>query len=748
MTRWNPVASVRQARGRTAAAAVVVAGLAGAVLSGAAAADRTAARLPTTLSSHEDREFVPGELLVRFRPGVVESTRASVLRDEGAALEERLQLPGTVLVRLPPGQSAPAAADEFERHPEVRYAEPNRLHHLHATPNDVRFGELWALHQPSDADIDAPQAWDVTPGSSSVVAAVVDTGVAYSHPDLAANMWTNDDPPDGVDSDANGKVDDTVGWDFLQNDNTPLDPHGHGTHVAGTIGAVGNDGLGVTGVNWDVSIMALRAGDESGLPDDAIVEAFDYACDNGADIVNGSFGSSEMSTVIRDAVLGCENVLFVFSAGNDGEDLDGSGPGADAFPCELDAPNVICVAASDRNDQLADFSNHGTAAVHLAAPGVDILSTSPYETIWGPDGFDDAADAEFNARWGDRTFTPEDQLWGRTTAVKESGTHSLTDSPSGNYFGDTLTTIRRMPAFSLVGKAGCRLDYAMRLDTEEGFDLFSILGGSTPATPTFVDGWWGSTDGEFVDISSDLSMFDGQATVYVRFQLESDIEVNHDGVYLDDVSVKCLQPGGTGYESHDGTSMATPHVVGVAALLLAQNPARTVAELKALLTSSTDALGSLADKTVTGGRLNACKALGRSAEECGVPPSPAPQPPPPPAPQPPAPQPPPPEPPPSLPGATLPPPTPPGPPPPPPPPAPPTPIAVTPARCVVPNVKGKTVRQARGLLSRRRCRLGRVGRAYSRRVKKSKILSQSRRPGVRLARGTRVNVVVSRGRRR
>jgi subtilisin family serine protease len=740
-----------------------------ALAAAATAADSTpSTSLPSALSSKlAEREFVPRELIVRFEPGVRERTRASVLRDEGAVLEERLQLPGAVLVRLPRGQSVAAAAEEFERHPEVRYAEPNRLHHMHATPSDARFAELWGLHQPSDADIDAPQAWDVTPGSSSVVVAVVDTGVAYNHPDLASNMWANDDPPDGVDNDANGRVDDARGWDFLGNDNTPLDVDGHGTHVAGTIGATGNNGLGVTGVNWDVSIMALRACcDADGFfPTSAIVDAFGYACANGADIVNGSFGSNELDTPVRDAILACPSMLFVFSAGNDTADLDGTGPDFDSYPCELhrpptSAPNVICVAATDRNDQLASFSNHGTSAVHLAAPGSEILSTSPYETIWGPDGFDDATDTDFNTRWGDRTSTAGDKLWGRTASIRDSGTHSLTDSPAGNYAADTSTTIRRLDAFSLTGKAGCSLHYAMRLDTEFDFDSFSLFGGTTPATPTSLDSWSGSTEGSFFDVSSDLSMFDGEPTVYVRFRLDSDDIFNFDGVYVDDVSVKCLEPGGTDYESLDGTSMATPHVVGVAALLLAQNPARTVAELRTLLTSSTDALGSLADKTATGGRLNACKALGRSAADCGGPaPPPPPQPPAPqppapqlpapqppapqlPAPQPPAPQPPPPEPPPAA--------TPPPPPPPvaplPPPPAPPR--VTAPRRCVVPNVKGQTVVRARGLLSRRRCRLGRVGRAYSRRVKKSKIVSQSRRPGVRVARGTRVNVVVSRGRRR
>jgi serine protease len=174
-------------------------------------------------------------------------------------------------------------AAALERNPEVLYAEPNWIYHTSATPNDPRFPDLWGLNQPSDADIDAPEAWDLQTGSGNVIVAVVDSGVAYDHPDIAPNRWLNDDPPGGGDSDGNGFVDDTNGWDFVDNDNTPIDENGHGTHVAGTIGAQGNNGIGTTGVNWDVSLMAVRAADAWGQITDArIADAFSYACKNGA----------------------------------------------------------------------------------------------------------------------------------------------------------------------------------------------------------------------------------------------------------------------------------------------------------------------------------------------------------------------------------------------------------------------------------------------------------------------------------
>ena len=211
-----------------------------------------------------------------------------------------------MLVKLPEGASVTAAAQAFEDDPTVEFAEPNNISHLTATlPNDPRFGDLWGLNQAADHDIDAPEAWDLNTGSGSVIVAVIDSGVSYTHPDLAPNIWINDDPAGGGDNDGNGKVDDTRGWDFVQEDNTPLDFNGHGTHVAGTIGAQGNNSAGITGVNWDVSIMPLRAADAfGGLTDADIAQAITYACANGADVVNGSFGgpAAEHRRLERDQV--------------------------------------------------------------------------------------------------------------------------------------------------------------------------------------------------------------------------------------------------------------------------------------------------------------------------------------------------------------------------------------------------------------------------------------------------------------
>jgi subtilisin family serine protease len=314
--------------------------------------------------------FVAGELLVRFAPTTASNARADILADLDATIVQRLPVSGLVRVRLAPGTSVAEAAADFERRAGVRYAEPNHLYHLAATPNDPQFASLWAM-----AKIDAPGAWDVRTDSNSVTVAVVDSGIDYDHPDLQANIWQNDDPVNGVDNDANGRVDDLRGWDFGSGDNDPLDEHGHGTHVAGTVGARGNNAVGVTGVSWQVKLMPLKVSDDSGgLYESAIVQAFQYACANGAKVINGSFGGyGAFPQAMFDAINACPGALFVFAAGNENNNNDVN----PSWPCSLGSANIVCVAATGVTDERATFSNYGLNSVDVGAPGTSILSSVP-----------------------------------------------------------------------------------------------------------------------------------------------------------------------------------------------------------------------------------------------------------------------------------------------------------------------------------------------------------------------------------
>lgn len=244
-----------------------------------------------------------------------------------------------------------------------------------AVPDDPSFGDgsLWGLEK-----IAGPRAWDATTGSRSIVLGVVDSGVDITHPDLAANIWVNPDEVegDGIDNDGNGYVDDVHGWNFGGDNADLTDTVGHGTHVAGTMGAVGNNGVGVVGVNWATSLMVLKLGD---IPSAAVAtQAINYTTDmrgRGIPIVatNNSYGGSVPSALFEQAIRlnNDAGVLFVASAGNDG----GNNDIVSRFPTNYDVPNVVSVAASTQTDTLATFSNNGARAVDIAAPGVGILST-------------------------------------------------------------------------------------------------------------------------------------------------------------------------------------------------------------------------------------------------------------------------------------------------------------------------------------------------------------------------------------
>ena len=581
--------------------------------------------------------FVPGELLVRYRPGVTLEDRAQTRAAHDAALKRTLPVRGLEVVKLD-AISVAAAEASLERDPDVLYAEPNFYRRVQAAPNDPYLGLLWALQNTGqlvagqrgdpDADIDATEAWDVTTGSGGVTVAVVDTGVAYDHPDLADNIWTNARESAGVpavDDDGNGRVDDVRGWDFVDRDDDPWDYHGHGTHVAGTIGARGNDGFGVAGVGWNPKLLPLRVLDAngSGTVADAIA-AYSYAASQGARVVNASLGGVGRSQAELDAINAASGTLFVVAAGNDGVDNDAT----PQYPCSHEAANVLCVAASDQRDGLAGFSNYGRASVDVAAPGTNVVSAQPaYETVSNDD-----FELPLAGRW---TTGGTKNTWSQTT---ETGGGTLTDSPGASYQNGTSSWARTATPIDLTGRSRCRLLYSLRLGTQLTADFLLVEASADGSAWTLLAGWSGSTGGAFEGFGESLEAFDGRGTVYVRFRLETDAATVADGAHLDDVHVECVAASysGVDFAYSSGTSMATPHVAGAAALVLDRYPGASAAELKHRLLASADAKPSLAGKVVSGGRLNASAALS-SAYAPPPPPAPPPpaSPPPPPAPAPP-----------------------------------------------------------------------------------------------------------------
>ncbi len=325
----------------------------------------------------------PGEVLVQWAPGTSAAEIEAIRRDLGATRMGTFRQLGLSHERITRFTVEQAIA-RYDRDPRIRYIEPNYILHMDAAPNDSMFGQLWGLHNIGQtggtpgADIHATQAWDLFTGSSSVLVAIIDTGMDYTHPDLAANAFVNpgEIAGNGLDDDGNGFIDDVHGWDFANDDNDPYDDVGHGTHCAGTIGAVGNNALGVVGVNWNVKLLPIKflGADGSGTTADA-VSSIEYATLMHVRVMSNSWGGGPYSEALRGAIAaaGDAGIVFVASAGNSSDNNDTS----PSYPASYDLPNIIAVAASDPNDQLAGFSNFGPTSVDLAAPGTDILSTVP-----------------------------------------------------------------------------------------------------------------------------------------------------------------------------------------------------------------------------------------------------------------------------------------------------------------------------------------------------------------------------------
>ncbi|MBA2733086.1 MAG: S8 family serine peptidase [Acidobacteria bacterium] len=333
------------------------------------------------------------EVLVRFRSGTtIERIKALVLRNNDRLEDEYENVSGLMAIDDLDGLDAETVAREYAALGEVEYAEPNyEIHLQHSSPgkhkhaNDVKFGEQWSLENTGQdggtakADISILSAWSKTTGSSKIVVAVLDSGVNYTHPDLIRNIWVRPADMSPYFDDELGEFNDLHGFNATDNQRDPMDDNGHGTHCAGIIGAEGDNNFGIAGINWNVEIMPLKFlnANGSGTTKDAI-EAINYAIERkragvNLRIISASWGSTQKSKALSDTIkkAGDEGIIFIAAAGNSSEDSDKR----PHFPAGYNLPNMVSVAALDRNDNLAGFSNYGAKSVHIAAPGREILST-------------------------------------------------------------------------------------------------------------------------------------------------------------------------------------------------------------------------------------------------------------------------------------------------------------------------------------------------------------------------------------
>src|SRR6267143_419402 len=370
---------------------------------------------------------------LNFSGAAAAQQRTASIAALGHTIVAHLEQPDWTHVKLAAGQSVTEALVAYQNDPNVEAVQPNYIYHAAAVPVDTQYAQLWAFkntgqtittgtYSPMNGtagdDMNIERAWSHITDCSSVVVAVVDSGVNYNQEDLVANMW-------------NGPGFPNHGWNYVNNNNDPMDLDGHGTHVAGIIGAAGNNGKGTTGVCWTASIMAVRVLDATGSGSDAtIIQGIDFAIAHGARVISMSLGSDgPLDPAFRDAITAAQtnDIVVTVSAGNRAKDNDAAG-GAAHYPCNFTQPNLVCVAALDQNYALANFSNWGATSVDVGAPGTNILSTWAGARFAVNDSFNTGGVLNWNTSGGGWAYGHLAAFGGTFNALLNPGSF-----PSGNY---------------------------------------------------------------------------------------------------------------------------------------------------------------------------------------------------------------------------------------------------------------------------------------------------------------------------
>ncbi len=538
---------------------------------------------------HPAEKYVEGDVIVTFKPSVALSTAQQTLAGHSLGWQKhfaalsRQRGKETGLVHAK-NRTTAQLISELSRNPAVETVEPNYLRWVSgAPPDDPLFTDLWALKNtgqlangtPGTAgdDIRFVAAWALAqpaPTNPPVVA-VIDTGVDHTHPDLAGNMWINpgENPTNGLDNDGDGFVNDYYGYDFADNLPDPQDSGFHGTHVAGTIAATGNNDLGVIGVDYEARIMALRASsDGDTLPDSFIIEAIQYAImkkNSGVNLVaiNESFGGGGYNGAERAAMQAAGNVgiIFCVSAGNETNDNDAS----PVYPANYGLSNMIVVAATDQNDALADFSNYGASTVDLGAPGVNILSTLPVAQ----------AGTIASVQQGSTTYGANELAYSGTTTGITATVYACGLGNPGEFPTAVSNNIALIQRGTLLFSE--KVSNAMAAGARAAI-IYNNVSGNFSGTLSETGNWIPAVS---------LSQADGLA-----MQVNAITTVVN---WTDPAQI---------YQYLDGTSMAAPQVSGAVAFAAMNFPGETVAQRVQRILTNVDVVPGLRGRVRTGGRLN------------------------------------------------------------------------------------------------------------------------------------------------
>ena len=582
-----------------------------------------------------EKNNVEGEVLVKYKKNKINletsSGRAVAERfnhSKSMEKKEDLKRINVSVLKIKDGKTVEEKIAELKNDPNVEYVEPNYKRYLTAIDsNDTYKNLLWGLDNTgqevngttgmNDADIDAPEAWAISESNSNVIVAVIDSGVAYNHPDLTVNMW---DGSVCVDENNNTLGGCNHGYDYEDEDKIPLDNNGHGTHIAGIIGAVKNNNKGIIGVSSNIEIMAIKFGGDIGDE----IKAIDFAINNGAKVINASFAGA-YSQAEYDAINTFKNAggLFITAAGNETNNNDA---GIHNYPCDCDLDNIICVAATDQDDNLTSWSNYGTTSVDVGAPGKNIYSTIVQETTVLFEDFESVIPPNVPAGfvptgdWG--TYDLDGGLfWGK---VLYGDVYNIPYAQTAN---STITP----PTYNLSATGAAYIDFWAKCDTEYNTDFWTDYMALEISSDGSSFSEWFRFDEVFLDLLNSESPLDPSVGAVYHFgniSIPSQYLTNNfkfrfrwvangntdtgggDGCLIDDIKITKYSDGSDEQYSYmQGTSMATPYVAGLAGLIWGYNSSLSYDQVKNIILTTGDNLLSLSGKTVTGKRINAYNAL-------------------------------------------------------------------------------------------------------------------------------------------